>query len=72
LSSQKLVEGSKMTRAYFQGFVEELELLHRLQQQLELLRSQRSKSEVTLEVRLVEPEKRSLGLLQLPRLVWPS
>jgi hypothetical protein len=61
-----------MARAYFQGFVEELELLHRCQQQLELLRKQRAKSEVTLELRLVEPEKKSLGLLQLPQLVWPS
>jgi len=63
---------SMMRRVYLAGFEEELELLRTLLQQLALLRSQRSKTALALELSLVEPEKRSLGKYRLPRLVWPS
>ena len=63
---------SKLGRVYLQGFEEELELLRTFQRQLELLRGERQKSELTLELRLVKPEKRLLESVRLPRLVWAS
>ena len=69
MSEQQL---STMKRVYLVGFEEEVELLRKLLQQLELLRRTRSKFEVEIEVSQVTPTKRSLGKYQLPRLVWPS
>ncbi len=64
--------GESMDRVYLVGLTPELGLLRTYQQQLVLLRQLRSKSEVSLELRLVSPEKRSLVRSQLPRLTWPS
>ncbi len=72
MSIQKTVEEAKQVRFYLVALEGEQELLRTFQRQLEQLRQLRSKSEVTLELRLVAPEKRSLGTHLLPRLSWPS
>jgi hypothetical protein len=64
--------GESTKRIYLEGMEMELELLRRFQQQLALLRQLRSKTELTVELSLVFPEKQSLGKYQLPRLIWPS
>jgi hypothetical protein len=60
------------TRFYLTGTEQEQALLRIFLQQLIQLQALRLKSALTLELRLVEPETRSLVKYQLRRLALPS